>query len=52
VPLPPGETVEDLRTHLRKSLPLTAHAATAALVHVEEDNTHVIATLPFGTSAA
>ena len=52
VPLPPGETVDDLRTHLRKSLPLTAHAAAAALVHVEEEDTHVIATLPFGTSAA
>jgi hypothetical protein len=52
VPLPSGETVDDLRAHLRKSLPLTAHAAEAALVHVEEEDTHVIATLPFGTSAA
>jgi hypothetical protein len=52
VPLPTGETVEDLRAHLRNSLPLTAHAAQATLVHVEEEDTHVIATLPFGISAA
>jgi hypothetical protein len=52
VHLPADETVDDLRDSLRQTLPLTAHAVEAALVHVEEDNTHVIATLPFGTSAA
>jgi hypothetical protein len=52
VPLPPDETVEDLRARLDSVLPLTAHAVEAALVHVEEEDTHVIATLPFGISAA
>lgn len=52
VPLAPQETFEDLRDRLRGSLPLTGHAVEAALVHVEEGNTHVIANLPFGTSAA
>jgi 2'-5' RNA ligase len=52
VPLAPEETVDDLREHLRRSLPVTAHAVEAALVHVEEGNTHVIANLPFGASAA
>jgi hypothetical protein len=52
VHLPPNESVDELRDHLRLSLPLTAHAVEAALVHVEDENTHVIATLPFGISAA
>lgn len=52
VPLPPGEDTESLRTSLHRTLPLVAHAVEAALVHVEEGDTHVIATLPFGTSAA
>lgn len=52
VPLPPGESAEDLRAQLAHTLPLTAHAVEAALVHVEEEDVHVIATLPFGISAA
>lgn len=52
VPLGAQDTVEELRAQLQRSLPLTAHAVEAALVHVEEGNTHVIATLPFGASAA
>ena len=52
VPLAPRETVDDLREQLRGSLPLPGHAVEATLVHVEEGNTHVIANLPFGTTAA
>jgi 2'-5' RNA ligase len=52
VPLPPGEDTESLRTSLQRTLPLVAHAVEAVLVHVEEGDTHVIATLPFGISAA
>jgi hypothetical protein len=52
VPLPPDEDADALRAKLKRTLPLTAHAVEAALVHVEEDDTHLIATLPFGMSAA
>lgn len=52
VPLAPGEDTESLREALASSLPLTAYATEAVLVHVEEDATHLIATLPFGTTAA
>ncbi|MGO4257199.1 2'-5' RNA ligase family protein [Marmoricola sp. RAF53] len=52
VPLPDGEDTEALRTALHRTLPLRAHAVEATLVHVEAGNTHVIATLPFGVTAA
>ena len=52
VPLPDGEDTEALRTALYRTLPLRLHAVEATLVHVEEQNTHVIATLPFGSTAA
>ena len=52
VPLVPGETTDDFRTSLGSLLPIHAFAREATLVHVEEGATHVIATLPFGTSAA
>jgi 2'-5' RNA ligase len=52
VPLPPGETTSELRAAVRSLLPLHSYAVEALLVHVEDDNTHVIATLPFGTTAA
>lgn len=52
VPLPPGETLEDLEESLRSTLPIHTQAVEAVLMQVEEDNTHVIATLPFETSAA
>jgi hypothetical protein len=52
VPLPEGEDAESLRSSLQRRLPLEAHAVEASLVHVEEGETHVIATLPFGISAA
>lgn len=52
VPLPPGEDVETLTAALATTLPIHTQAVEAVLMHVEEDNTHVIATLPFGTTAA
>lgn len=52
VPLAPGEDADSLRISLHRLLPLSAYAVEAALVHVEEDDTHVIATLPFGNTAA
>lgn len=52
VPMPAVEDTEALRTALFRTLPMTAHAVEAALVHVEAGNTHVIATLPFGITAA
>lgn len=52
VPLIPGEDTESVRVALKRLLPLHAHATEATLVHVEPDATHVIATLPFGTTAA
>lgn len=52
VPLLPDETAADLRSLLRDSLPVTGHAVEANVVHVEEGNLHVVATLPFGVSAA
>lgn len=52
VPMPPDEIAEDLRAQLAHTLPLTAHAVEASLVHVAEEDIHVIATLPFGIDAA
>jgi len=52
VPLPPGEDTESLRISLRRVLPLAAHAVEATIVQVAEGDTHLIATLPFGMSAA
>ncbi|WP_183407939.1 2'-5' RNA ligase family protein [Nocardioides marmoriginsengisoli] len=52
VPLTPGETTDDLRTALGSMLPIHAFAREALLVHAEEGATHVIATFPFGTTAA
>lgn len=52
VPLAPGEDTDALRIAVHRLLPLTSHAIEAALVHVEPHETHVIATLPFGISAA
>ncbi|MCW2755248.1 MAG: hypothetical protein JWR52_994 [Marmoricola sp.] len=52
VPLAPGEDTDSLRVALERTLPLQAQAIEATLVHVEEGGTHVIATLPFGTTAA
>ena len=52
VPLPPGDDVEALERALHGTLPIQTQAVEAVLMHVEEDNTHVIATLPFGTTAA
>lgn len=52
VPLPTSEDAEEFRTSLATRLPLTAHATEATLVHLEPGNTHVIATLPFGVTAA
>lgn len=52
VPLPDGEDLDDLEKALAATLPIHTRAVEAVLMHVEEDNTHVIATLPFGTTAA
>ena len=52
VPLPQDEDTDALRAQLARSVPIDAHAVEAVLVHVEDENTHLIATLPFGTSAA
>lgn len=52
VPLAPGEDTASFRDSVSRSLPLVTRAGEAALVHVEEDATHVIATLPFGITAA
>lgn len=52
VPAAPGEDLATLTAALGPQLPLQAHAVEALLLHVEEENTHVIATFPFGTSAA
>ncbi len=52
VPLAPGEDAGSLRVAVNRLLPLTAHAVEATLVHVEPDQTHVIAVLPFGITAA
>ncbi len=52
VPLAPGEDTSSLRTALRRSLPLSTQAVEAVVVHIEEDATHAIVTLPFGITAA
>lgn len=52
VPLAPGETTADLRAALGAALPIHAHATEALLIHADEDGTRLIATLPFGTTAA
>lgn len=52
VPLAPGEDTASFRASVARSLPLTTQAVEAVVVHVEEDATHVIATLPFGITAA
>lgn len=52
VPLAPGEDTDSLRIAVNRLLPITGHAVEAALVHVEPGETHVIATLPFGITAA
>ncbi len=52
VPLAPGEDTASFRDAVSRSLPLTTQAVEAVLVHVEEDATHVIATFPFGNTAA
>lgn len=52
VPLAPGEDTTTLRETLQRTLPLHAHAVGAAVLQVAENDTHVIASLPFGTTAA
>jgi len=52
VPLAPGEDTDSLRIALNRLLPMTGHAVEAALMHVGPGETHVIATLPFGITAA
>jgi 2'-5' RNA ligase len=52
VPLAPGEDSDSLRATLTAGLPIQAHALEATLVQVAEDDTRVLATLPFGNSAA
>lgn len=52
VPLAPGEDTASFRAAVSRTLPLTTQAVEAVLVHVEEDATHVIATFPFGNTAA
>ena len=52
VPLAPTEDAAELRRALRATLPLAGHAVEADLVHVEKGNVHLVAALPFGTTAA
>src|SRR5690242_8387100 len=52
VPLPATEESNGLRRSLKATLPLRATATEAVLLYAAEDDTHVLATLPFGTSAA
>jgi 2'-5' RNA ligase len=52
VPLAPGEETTDLRTALSAQLPIHAFASEALLVHADLEETRVIATFPFGITAA
>lgn len=52
VPLGPGEDVAALATALAPGLPLTVHAAAAAVFVTDENGTRVLGALPFGTTAA
>jgi len=52
VPLADGEDVTALTAALTPSLPLSVHAAAAAVFVTDDDGTRVLGTLPFGTSAA
>jgi 2'-5' RNA ligase len=52
VPLAPGEDTDTLRISLNRLLPMSAYVTEATLVHVEVENLHVIATLPFANTAA
>ncbi|MCW2783601.1 MAG: 2-5 ligase family protein [Marmoricola sp.] len=52
LPVEPAGSSTDLGALLGPMLPIHAHAVEALLVHVEEEDTHVIATFPFGTTAA
>lgn len=52
VPLPPSETTAELRAAIGSQLPIHAHATEALLMYADENETHVIATFPFGTAAA
>ena len=52
VPLAEGENVGALTAALTPSLPLSVHAASAAVFVTDDDGTRVLGALPFGTSAA